>query len=62
MATEEERMQWSTRRMLVRHHTQIRSLAAEKRTTMEVIHTEALEIGLEMIRAELALRAQQGEG
>lgn len=60
MVREEEKIQWSTRGMLVRHHTRIRKLAAEKRTTMEVIHNEALEIGLEMIAAELQMRAMKG--
>lgn len=60
MAKEEEKMQWSTRGMIVRHHTKIRSLAAEKRTTMEVVHNEALEIGLEVIAAELQMRTMEG--
>jgi len=39
--------------MLVRHHTLMRRLAADKRTTMEEVHNRALEIGLGVIEREV---------
>ena len=57
---QEEVMQWSTRGMLVRHHTMLRRLAAEKRTTMEKVLSEALEIGLGVIEARVIAASQQG--
>lgn len=59
---QEEVMQWSTRGMLVRHHTQLRRLAADKRTTMEKVLSEALEIGLGVIEARIIATSQHGGG
>jgi hypothetical protein len=53
MADREQKIQWSTRGMLVRHHTLMRRLAADKRTTMEEVHNRALEIGLGVIEREV---------
>ena len=51
---QEKTMIYNTRAMPVRLHTMVKKLAAERRSTMEQIHAEALEIGLGVIEARVA--------